>query len=155
MEKLTPEQQKDIKDLLNEFASEIENLKNEEIKNKLNQLKEEVWELDQTNINNFFDELKSELKILKDYAEYKNVVSNLEKKLSKIEKEILQPTKDELSNLQKKVKKINNIENLTLEEIKELADKWRRKHSNQIKWIVEKLASRSDFIWKIAKKALS
>ena len=153
-EKLTPEQKNDLKQLLDEFSKEISELNNQEIKNKLDNLKSEIPGLNQENIKDFLKNVKAELNILKDYAEYKNIVGQLESKIEEIEKEILNPTKDELSKLQQNIKKIHNIEDLSPEEIKNIADINRKKHAKHIEWIVEKLAQRNDWIWKIAKKAM-
>lgn len=153
-ERLTPEQKNDLKQLLDEFSKEISELNNQEIKSKLDNLKSEIPGLNQKNIKDFLNDVKAELNILKDYAEYKNIVGQLESKIEEIEKEILNPTKDELSKLQQNIRKVQNIENLSPEEIKKIADSNRKKHAKYIEGIVEKLAQRNDWIGKIAKKAM-
>lgn len=151
-EKLTPEQKNEIKQLLNEFAQEISDLNNDNIKSSLDHLKEEVSDLNFKNVKDFLDDFKAELNILKEYTEYKNIVTKLEQKIDKIEKEIINPTKDELANLQKHIRQTKDIENLSPEEIKKLAQEGRKKHSQEITGIVEKLAQRDDWIGKIARK---
>ena len=133
-EKLTPEQKNEIKQLLNEFAQEISDLNNDNIKSSLDHLKEEVSDLNSKNVKDFLDDFKAELNILKEYTEYKNIVTKLEQKIDKIEKEIINPTKDELASLQKHIRQTKDIENLSPEEIK-------------------KLAQRDDLIGQIARKA--
>ena len=122
IEKLTPGQKNEIKQLLNEFAEEISEIEDKKIKEGLNKLKLEVADINKNNVKDFLKDFKAELNVLKEYTEYKNIIAKLEEKLNKIEKEVVNPTKDELANLQKKVVKVNDIEDLSSEEIKKLAN---------------------------------
>ena len=153
---LTENEKNEYKDLLSELSSSIKNaeLNQKELNlyEKLTLLSRKIdklWTKEQA--YDFLDEVKNELQPLKEYAEYKKLFGDLERKVEDFEKQVKKHTKVQLSNLENDIIKTNL--NLTKEQILSKADEWRKKAKNEMSWIVSMLAKKWWLLWKLAKLA--
>jgi len=151
---LSQEQKSNLKDLLNELAWQIK-AKEEisgvdtKVDDKILSLSAKVENLEtESDANELLNELKDDLVVLKEYNQFKEILKKLEAQVEKIKSQYTQKTKKELSSLEKQI----NPENLTPEQLKKLADKWRKQAAKNVWWIVTELAKRDDWIWKLAQK---
>jgi alpha-D-ribose 1-methylphosphonate 5-triphosphate diphosphatase PhnM len=159
VEKITEQEKNDFKELLTELSFNIKIIekkewKTTEVDEHLMDLSMKIENINTTEqANDFLNEIQLELSALKDYSEFKNILSSLEKKVDELKNKYAQYTKKELNNLQQTVL---DKSKLTKEQIILKANIWRKKASSKIKnGIVAKLAQRNDWIWKIAQKANS
>ena len=159
IEKITQQEKNDFKKLLEDMASSIRN--EEKLSNKTTEVDENILKLSskieslstQKEASDFLNEIQSELWALKEYSEFKNILSDLEKKVDELKDKYSQNVKTKLTDLQKDIFDKNN---LTKEQLLIKANEWRQKSAKKIwEWIVSKLAQRDDWIWKLAKKANS
>ncbi len=159
VEKITQQEKNDFKKLLEDMASSIRN--EEKLSNKTTEVDENILKLSskieslstQKEASDFLNEIQCELWALKEYSEFKNILSDLEKKVDELKDKYSQNVKTKLTDLQKDIFDKNN---LTKEQLLIKANEWRQKSAKKIwEWIVSKLAQRDDWIWKLAKKANS
>jgi chromatin segregation and condensation protein Rec8/ScpA/Scc1 (kleisin family) len=98
------------------------------------------------------EDVEKEIAALKEYKQFKELLSTLEEKVEELRKKYTQPFKKELADLQKKVVTDSNI---SPEQIKKQAKIWRENAKKEIEeWIVAKLAQWNGWIARIAQKAL-
>ena len=156
---ITQQEKDDFKKLLDDMAQSIK--KEEKLSNQTVQIDENILKLSskietlstQKEASDFLDEIQDELWALKEYSEFKNILSDLEKKVDDLKDKYSQNVKNKLTDLEKDIFDKNN---LTKEQLLKKAAEWRKQASNKIKnWIISKLAQRDDWIWKLAKKANS
>ncbi len=156
IEKITQQDKNDFKKLLEDMALSIK--KEEKSSNKTTEVDENILKLSskiesistQKEASDFLNEIQDELWALKEYSEFKNILSSLEKKVDELKDKYSQNIKSKLTDLQKDIFDNNN---LTKEQLLKKADEWRKQASSNIKnWIVSKLAQRDDWIWRLAKK---
>jgi len=156
---ITQQEKDDFKKLLDDMAQSIK--KEEKLSNQTVQIDENILKLSskietlstQKEASDFLDEIQDELWALKEYSEFKNILSDLEKKVDELKDKYSQNVKNKLTDLEKDIFDKNN---LTKEQLLKKAAEWRKQASNKIKnWIISKLAQRDDWIWKLAKKANS
>jgi len=156
---ITQQEKADFKKLLDDMAQSIK--KEEKLSNKTIQVDENIKKLSskieslstQKEASDFLNEIQDELWALKEYSEFKNVLSDLEKKVEELKDKYSKNIKSKLTDLEKDIFDKNN---LTKEQLLKKANEGRQKASNKIKnWIISKLAQRDDWIWRLAKKANS
>ena len=152
-EKLTQNQENEIKELLNDFVKEIKKnnssvtekieLKISELETKMNTFEDAndlldsiADELDELKKQNSLDEV-----VLKEFNEFKELLSKLREKVGKnaVEKEA-----QELAELQKQIWNGLGIDPKNPEHIKIAAARWRTKHSLYVENLEQQVFSKSD-----------
>jgi len=152
-EKLTQNQENEIKELLNDFVKEIKKnnssvtekieLKISELETKMNTFEDAndlldsiADELDELKKQNSLDEV-----VLKEFNEFKELLSKLREKVGKnaVEKEA-----QELAELQKQIWNGLGIDPKNPEHIKIAAARWRTKHSLYVENLEQQVFSKSN-----------
>ena len=156
--KLSIEQKNEISDSLNSFLEEIKSSSIDD--NKKDQIETKIWELEEKmntlkDADNLISSIEDDLKVLKEYTEFQNSFRILKEKLSQIEKEVIEPQKNELNNLKKQVLNSNWLDpkNIDPQELLEHANNWRKKHSNDLHNLAKSISAKWGFWSKIAKLA--
>ena len=152
------EQKQDFSDLLIDLAKDIKQAEQKEwisteVDEKLAELSNKMeWINTIEDAKKLLEDVEKELAALKEYKQFKELLTTLEEKVEDLRKKYTTPFKKELNDLQKSVISDSNI---SPEQIKKQAKIWREKASNEIeKWIVAKLAQWNGWIARIAQKAL-
>jgi len=156
-EALTSKEKNKYKNLLSDLSKSIKN--NEKLNHKKNQVDKKLewlaWKIDtiktQEQAHNLLDDVKKELQALKEYSEYNELSKKLEWKIEDFEKQVKSTTQQQLWKLQQNV--ITTNPELTKEQILSKADKWRKKATKEVSWIVARLAKKWGFLWKLAQLA--
>ena len=155
---LSEEQKQDFSDLLNDLAKYIKQAEqqewiNTEVDEKLAELSNKMkWINTIKEAKKLLENVEKELAALKDYKQFKELLTTLEEKVEVLRRKYTTLLKKELNNLQQLVVSESNI---SPDQIRKQAEKWRKKASNKIeKWIVAKLAQWNGWIAHIAQKAL-
>ena len=155
-EKLTQNQENEIKELLNDFVKEIKEknssvaekieLKISELETKMNTFEDAndlldsiADELDELKKQNSLDEV-----VLKEFNEFKELLSKLREKVEEIEKNAVKKEAQELAELQKQIWNGLGIDPKNPEHIKIAAAKWRTKHSLYVENLEQQVFSKSD-----------
>ena len=155
-EKLTQNQENEIKELLNDFVKEIKEKNSsvaEKIELKISELETKMNTFEDANdlldsIAHELDELKKQNSLdkiaLKEFNEFKELLIGLKKKVEEIEKRFVKKRALELAELQKQIWNSLSIDPKNPEHIKMAANKGRKKHSSDVKNLEQQLFSKSD-----------
>ena len=155
---LSKESKQDFSDLLIDLAKNIKQAEkkewiNTEIEEKLAKLSNKMeWISTIEDAKELLEDVEKELATLKEYKQFKELLATLKEKVEDLRKKYTKPFKKELNDLQQSVISESNI---SPEQIKKQAKKWRELASKKIEdWIVVKLAQWTGLIARIAKASL-
>ena len=154
-EKLTQNQETEIKKLLNDFIKEIKEKNSsvaEKIELKISELETKMNTFEDANdlldsIADELDELKKQKNFdglaLKEYNEFKNSLTELIKKVEEIKEKTLEKKVQELAELQKQIWNNLAIDPKNPEHIKIAASKGRKMNFEEIKNLEQQIFSKS------------